>query len=33
MLEDDNVYVVVSSDQLNPILKLLDMKKKLQKMF
>ena len=33
MLEDDNVYVVVSSDQLNPILKLLDMKKNCKKCF
>ena len=33
MLEDDNVYVVVSSDQLNPILKAFGHEKKLQKMF
>ena len=33
MLEDDNVYVAISSEQLNPILKLLVMMRKLQKMF
>ena len=33
MLEDDNVYVVVSSDQLNPILKAFGHEKKLQKCF
>ena len=34
LLEGDNVYVVVSSDQLNEILKaFLDMKKKLQKKY
>ena len=33
LVEDDNVYVVVSSDQLNEILKHLVMKKKHQKKF
>ena len=33
MLEDDNVYVVISSDQLDLILKLSGTKKKLQKTF
>ena len=31
MMEDDNVCVVISSDQLNPILKALDMKKNCKK--
>ena len=33
ILEDDNVYVVISSDQLNPILKAFGHEEKLQKMF
>ena len=33
MLEDDNVYVVVSSDQLNSILKAFGHEEKLQKTF
>ena len=33
MFENDNVYLVVSSDQLNPILKHLVMKKKFLKCF
>ena len=32
MLEDDNVYVVISSDQLTPILKAFGHEKKFQKM-
>ena len=31
MLEDDNVYVVVSSDQLNPILKAFGHEEKIAK--
>ena len=33
ILEDDNVYLVVSSDQLNPILKAFGHEEKLQKMY
>ena len=33
MLEDDNVYVVVSSDQLNPILKAFGHEEKLSKKY
>ena len=33
MLEDDNVYVVVNGDQLNPILKAFGHEEKIAKMF
>ena len=33
MFEGDNVYVVISSDQLNPILKSFGHEEKLQKMY
>ena len=33
MMEDDNVYVVISSDQLNPILKAFGHEEKLLKTF